>query len=630
MNSDGVLLRMQRLPPLSSPLDDATRESLVLEKLMLCEFRCNFKDVRAQLALKHAKRTTLLELVEYIGSESAMLSEKAVRAVFKTVSKNIFRALSPHSTYETDLLMFDPEEDDPVLEEAWPHLQIVYELFLQMINNDALNMKIIRKFMTTRFLLLFIQLFDAEDPREREYVKTITHRIYGKVTKLRPFIRQVILQSLQEFAYEQKPHQGIGELLEILGSIINGFSVPLKPEHRSIMQHYLVPLHASTRLPAYHMQLCFCLLQFVEKDPLLARDAIQGMLKLWPKVASRKEVLFVNELEELLEMIDPDDFDQLVTDVFKQIAKCIQSPHFQVAERALFFWNNESVVNLMVACRNDVVPLLFDALFSNAANHWNHNVQSLSVNVLRLLAELDPVGFEKYEANLAEHLETKEREKQEREFRWRIIIEQVEKKVANQKDGLQEVGDTKKIFRSLSQQHIESRMYRKTSVMDFPESPNLKDARKAMLARNSAGPSSAPISAVVSSKKEEVRVLNDADEVLISDEEEEADDDVPEFKIVLDGNDSRTVTPRRTNSEVSESGRLNSLNSRGKAGVNDDNTSEIESSKAEESEEHVELPELPPPDSQANSQSGAGMPRNGEEIPDLPFDLCAASEEMMI
>jgi serine/threonine-protein phosphatase 2A regulatory subunit B' len=34
-----------------------------------------------------------------------------------------------------------------------------------------------------------IELFDSEDPRERDYLKTILHRIYGKYMALRNYVR---------------------------------------------------------------------------------------------------------------------------------------------------------------------------------------------------------------------------------------------------------------------------------------------------------------------------------------------------------------------------------------------------------------------------------------------------------
>ena len=42
--------------------------------------------------------------------------------------------------------------------------------------------------------------------------------------------------------------------------------------------------------------------QFVEKDPKLAEPVLKALLKFWPVTNSQKEVLFLGELEEILEM----------------------------------------------------------------------------------------------------------------------------------------------------------------------------------------------------------------------------------------------------------------------------------------------------------------------------------------
>ena len=43
--------------------------------------------------------------------------------------------------------------------------------------------------------------------------------------------------------YETERHNGVAELLEILGSIINGFALPLKEEHKIFLLKVLMPLH---------------------------------------------------------------------------------------------------------------------------------------------------------------------------------------------------------------------------------------------------------------------------------------------------------------------------------------------------------------------------------------------------
>jgi len=41
-------------------------------------------------------------------------------------------------------------------------------------------------------MLQLLELFDSEDPRERDFLKTILHRIYGKFLGLRAYIRKQI------------------------------------------------------------------------------------------------------------------------------------------------------------------------------------------------------------------------------------------------------------------------------------------------------------------------------------------------------------------------------------------------------------------------------------------------------
>ena len=59
----------------------------------------------------------------------------------------------------------------------------------------------------------------------------------------------------------------MGELLEILGSIINGFAIPLKKEHLQFLEKALLPLHKPRSVAVYHPQLSYCISQYVEKDP---------------------------------------------------------------------------------------------------------------------------------------------------------------------------------------------------------------------------------------------------------------------------------------------------------------------------------------------------------------------------
>lgn len=59
-------------------------------------------------------------------------------------------------------------------------------------------------------------------------------------------------------------------------------------------------------------------------------QVVMALLKYWPKTHSPKEVMFLNELEEILDVIEPSEFVKIMEPLFRQLAKCVSSPHFQV------------------------------------------------------------------------------------------------------------------------------------------------------------------------------------------------------------------------------------------------------------------------------------------------------------
>jgi len=64
----------------------------------------------------------------------------------------------------------------------------------------------------------------------------------------------------------------------LLCSIINGFALPLKDEHRTFLLKVLLPLHKVKSLSVYHPQLAYCVVQFLEKDPTLTEPVSDTVL----------------------------------------------------------------------------------------------------------------------------------------------------------------------------------------------------------------------------------------------------------------------------------------------------------------------------------------------------------------
>ncbi|KAI8784352.1 serine/threonine-protein phosphatase 2A 56 kDa regulatory subunit gamma isoform isoform X1 [Biomphalaria glabrata] len=411
---------LQKLPLLKDATP-AEREELFIQKIRQCCVLFDFvQDPLSDLKWKEVKRAALNEMVEYVTQNRGVITEAIYPEAIHMVSfsGNLFRTLPPSSNPSG--AEFDPEEDEPTLEAAWPHLQLVYEFFLRFLESPDFQPNTAKRYIDQKFVLQLLDLFDSEDPRERDFLKTILHRIYGKFLGLRAYIRKHINNIFYSFVYETERHNGIAELLEILGSIINGFALPLKEEHKIFLLKVLLPLHKVKSLSVYHPQLAYCVVQFLEKDPSLTEQVIMGLLKFWPKVHSPKEVMFLNELEEILDVIEPAEFTKVMVPLFKQLAKCVSSPHFQVAERALYFWNNEYILSLISDNASTILPIMFPSLYKSK-EHWNKTIHGLIYNALKLFMEMNQKLFDDCTQQYkAERQKEKEKHKQ-RDEAWNKI-----------------------------------------------------------------------------------------------------------------------------------------------------------------------------------------------------------------
>jgi len=77
---------------------------------------------------------------------------------------------------------------------------------------------------------------------------------------------------------------------------------------------------------------------FLSKDPTLAfyvitfyvlyiNKLVESLLRYWPIGNSVKEVMFLTELVEVLEVCEIAKLEPLVTKLFKRLIKCIAGPH---------------------------------------------------------------------------------------------------------------------------------------------------------------------------------------------------------------------------------------------------------------------------------------------------------------
>ena len=113
------------------------------------------------------------------------------------IEKNIFRPLpnvkkSNLGFSETGI---DQEEE---MDPAWPHLQGIYEFFLQLVINESVEVRQLKVYVTPQFVQEFLELFDSEESVERDYLKNILHKLYAKVSRVDPTCISIVVVGAQK------------------------------------------------------------------------------------------------------------------------------------------------------------------------------------------------------------------------------------------------------------------------------------------------------------------------------------------------------------------------------------------------------------------------------------------------
>ena len=81
--------------------------------------------------------------------------------------------------------------------------------------------------------------------------------------------------------------------------------------------------------------------------------------------------------------------------LFRRLIKSIASPHLQVSDRAMCFFENDFFLSILKHYKGITFPTLVPVIINLADTHW-HEMLKDSLSALRnILRDIDPNSFEK-------------------------------------------------------------------------------------------------------------------------------------------------------------------------------------------------------------------------------------------
>jgi len=277
-----------------------------------------------------------------------------------------------------------------------------------------------QKYLHGAFVLNLIQLFQSEDLRERDYLKTILHRIYGRFMPLRQQIRTEIANECYRYVYgSSRCVHGIAEFLDIFSSIINGFSIPVKEEHKAFLRNVLLPLHKCDKYEVYFQQLADCCVLFVNKEQNIAATVLGGLLRFWPKLSPTKQAFYLREMLNVIgALVEHENgfsypkYKEIITLSINKIFECMLSSHFQVADQALSLWK-DTVMLYLSKCNKEIIWNQLYLIFNQIIiNHWNPGIKQLANEVILYYERIDFEYWKKLKQQYSNNTIIKEQHQQ--------------------------------------------------------------------------------------------------------------------------------------------------------------------------------------------------------------------------
>lgn len=127
-----------------------------LKKVNLAKTTFDYTDENKDAKLKQERLTATNELIEMLNDQRMVttLFIPHIDLCMEMVTKNIFRPLPSIKKSNINIGMSDTgvDADEVETDPTWPHIRGIYEIFLQLIVNEACDVRTVRTFINPNFI----------------------------------------------------------------------------------------------------------------------------------------------------------------------------------------------------------------------------------------------------------------------------------------------------------------------------------------------------------------------------------------------------------------------------------------------------------------------------------------------
>jgi serine/threonine-protein phosphatase 2A regulatory subunit B' len=389
----------------------------------------NYEDESKHLIEKREKLLALHRLLQLVLDSDRKFVDHVLKPyidrIIEMIALNIFRPLPSKKASELDAMEGDNEALES-MDKGWSTLEVVYEIFINVIKHNAISESILKHFLTESFIQSWLDLFESSNNEERDYMKRIIHKLYQKVVKRRKHFRKMFNNQFLTLIYERPSSKGANEILDIYSSVISGFAVPLRTEHVDFFKHFLTPLLKMQSCSEFYEELLRCILIFLNKDKTLAEPLLKTVLEFWPYGNTTKEIGFLVTLYESMDYItDLDNIELYIDPLFKRIASWLNSEHVQVIDRSMTFFEKDWLVDLIRYNAKEIYTIIVPPIERQILEHWHPALKSNFQDLRLILQELEADTYNDVCKVYKQTIEAKISKRNELDSKWKMLEEKI-------------------------------------------------------------------------------------------------------------------------------------------------------------------------------------------------------------
>ncbi|KAK2948467.1 putative Serine/threonine-protein phosphatase 2A 56 kDa regulatory subunit delta [Blattamonas nauphoetae] len=326
-------------------------------------------------------------------------------SVLQLCTTNLFTPLPPRDLVTDNC--FDFDDADERVNQDTSHRELVYYILIQFLISPEVNPKVASQdYITRDFVSSIFTRLESSSEEEHKLVKEILFLLFARYVCHRGLIRKTVGVILSSQSNDTVRLPGIRALLDFVLSLVSGFSIPVKQDNRDFIFMYVLPLFTAPTLQTFVDVLKPIILVFAQKDESFLASLLRYLLTKWPKVSSKKQVVFLSVCEYFVAEFGVDtithsasldsshSFSDLLSLFFGRIELSLASDNVNVIEMTLHLLQTTSVLSLLRKAGRKQQEQVLLMLMQMVDTQWNKSIRRDGQQFLRQFQASNTILFE--------------------------------------------------------------------------------------------------------------------------------------------------------------------------------------------------------------------------------------------